>query len=156
MRRLLTAALCWAAIASAAPAGAQDKEDVVAGPGRFCGHFFALDLAADEKASRSYPADFSLYSLQSPRGSFGIYEGFAPQMFENEHVPVSVAGFDKVERLRDSEGSYSYLVSLPHSAGPQFYLHLYGAGWKGDDSDLALVARVKLGDPEAMHCPEAR
>jgi hypothetical protein len=142
-------------LALAAPAAAQDaateQEKLLSGPMHFCGNLFAVDLAADEKASWQRGPDFTLYSLQSRRGGFGIYEGFAPDTFENSHQSVTIPGFRKVERLRAKNGSYSYLITLPKSE-IQMYLHLYGQVWKGNDTDFALVSRVRLGDAKTIGC----
>ena len=142
-------------LALAAPAAAQDaaagQEKLFSGPMHFCGNLFAMDLAADEKASWEPGPDFILYRLQSRCGGFGIYEGFAPDTFENSHQSVTIRGFPKVERLRAKDGSYSYLITLPKSE-IQMYLHLYGQVWKGNDTDFALVSRVRIGDAKAIGC----
>lgn len=129
-----------------------DEERIFKGPMHFCGHFFALDLAADEVAAYSEGPDFDLYRLQSPRGGFGVYEGFAPDTFENERETIKVRGFRKVERLRDPDGSFSYLIHLPKRR-LQYFLHLYGQTWKGNDSDLPLISRLKA-KPAKTGCKE--
>ena len=144
------ATILAALLASSASASVPDEERVFQGPLHFCGHFFALDLAGDEKASWQQGPDFNVYALMSQRGGFGIYEGFAPSTPDKGGTTINVPGFRKVERFREDDGGYSYLIQLP-SDGPRFYLHLFGQVWKGDATDLPLIRRVKV-KPANIDC----
>jgi hypothetical protein len=131
-------------------------DKVLDGPGRFCSEFFAVDLVRSEKMTRKWGPDFYLYFFEGSTGGFGLYEGFAPNTSDFTRSAVEVAGFPKAERLTAGNGQHGYLIPLKRGAeGPQFFLHLYGAAWRGDDRDLALISRLKLGDPKENHCPKA-
>jgi hypothetical protein len=119
------------------------------GPLHFCGRFVAIDVAADEQVGWQRGPDFDLYFLQSSRGGFGLYEGHYPQQ-GGVSEPASVSGLT-AERRREEDGSYSYLVRLPDASFPTF-VHFYGAAFKGDERDLPLLARVKIGQPAAIGC----
>jgi hypothetical protein len=137
-------------LASSASASLPTEEKVANGPLHFCGHYFALELAADEKASWRMGPDFDVYALMSQRGGFGIYEGFAPSTPNEGGVTIEVPGFRKVERFKDVDGGISYLIHLP-SGRMKYYLHLFGQVWKGDESDLPLISRVKT-KPAKIGC----
>lgn len=141
-------------VAVPATASSADGERTFDGPLHFCGHNFSLEAASDEKIGYERGPDFDVYSLQSSRGGFGIYEGFAPETFRNSRRTIRVQGFRKVERLKDEEGSYSYLISLPKRPGdgPPSFVHVWGEVWKGDDSDLLLLRRLKVGDSQLTGC----
>jgi len=149
----LLAMLCF----GPAPGSAQEGDIIgpypgvqeIRGPLHFCGSYLAIDVAADEQVRWQRGPDFDLYFLQSARGGFGIYEGNHPQQGGTSE-PATVAGL-AAERRGTADGGYSYLVRLPRAPLPIF-VDLFGAVWKGDDRDLPLLARVKIGDPAAIGC----
>jgi hypothetical protein len=120
-----------------------------AGPLHFCARFVAIEVAADEKIAWQEGPDFDLYFLQSSSGGFGMYEGNHPQQ-GGASESVTVSGLS-ARRQREANGGYSYLVQIPDVSFPTF-VHLYGAAWQGDDRDLPLLARVKIGQPAAIGC----
>lgn len=137
--------------AGAAVASVPVEERIIGGPRHFCGFNFAMDVAADERASWQEGPDFYLYSLQSARGGFGIYEGFAPDKFQNSLERMEVAG-RQIERLRAPDGSFSYLIGIPTIESPSSYIHLYGRVWRGDATDLPMLARIKVGGQREIGC----
>jgi hypothetical protein len=121
------------------------------GPLHFCGRFVAIDVAADEQIGWQRGPDFDLYFLESSHGGFGLYEGNYPDRRGNPtSAPATVSGLP-AERLHSEDG-FSYLVQLPGLSTATF-VHLYGAVWKGDDHDVPLLNRVKIGQPADIGCP---
>ncbi|HEX8655238.1 MAG TPA: hypothetical protein VF693_08465 [Allosphingosinicella sp.] len=149
MRMLLSAAVLIC-LGGAAAASVPAEPRSFAGPIHFCGRTFAIDAAADERVSYQAGPDFDLFSLQSPRGGFGLYEGFFPDTFENSRSTVQV-GSRTMERLRDAESGWSYLIAVP-GTDPQTYLHLYGQVWQGSDADFPLIERVRTGAGGEIGC----
>ena len=121
-----------------------------AGPLHFCGGHVAIDVAADENIAWQEGPDFDLYFLRSSRGGFGLYQGNHPDRSDTTSEPATVSGLP-AQRLRESDGAYSYLVQLGDASFPTF-VHLYGRVWKGDARDDALLARVRIGQPAALGC----
>lgn len=149
----LLAMVCFGPAAAAAQEGnlmgPYPGVEEIRGPLHFCGDHVAIDVAADEQIGRQRGPDFTLFFLRSARGGFGIYEGNHPEQGGTSE-PATVAGLP-AERRRMADGGYSYLVRLPDVSLPTF-VDLYGAVWKGDDRDLPLLARVKIGLPAAIGC----
>ena len=153
---------------AAAPAPAQERRQVGgnimgpyegvterAGPLHFCAGYVAIDVAADERIGWQEGPDFDLYFLRSSHGGFGLYQGMYPDTYQNTRESVRIGDL-AAERLRDSEGHYSYLIPVPRAGGstdvPQIIIHLYGHVWQGDARDDALLARVHIGQPAALGC----
>ena len=120
------------------------------GPLRFCGGHVAIDVAGDEQIAWQEGPDFDLYFLRSSRGGFGLYQGMHPDTYQSTREQVRV-GDRSAERLRDSDGHYSYLIQIGDASFPT-YIHLYGRVWQGDARDDALLARVRIGEPAALGC----
>jgi hypothetical protein len=149
--RKLRVLILYAMAALSGAAIAADDETLTKGPVHYCGWNFSADLAADEQMAWQQGPDFLVYRLQSPRGGFGIYEGFYPDIFENSRETIAIPGYRKVERLRAKDGSYSYLIEAP-AGSPQAYVHLWGQVWKGSAADLPLLRRIKVGGQQDLHC----
>lgn len=120
------------------------------GPLHFCAGFVAIDVAAGERIGWQEGPDFNLYFLESSSGGFGLYQGNYPDRGDATPEPTTVSGLP-AQRLHGSDGAYTYLVQIGDAAFPSF-VHLYGQAWKGDDRDLPLLARVKIGEPAALGC----
>ena len=118
------------------------------GPLRFCAAPVAIEVAADERIGWQEGPDFDLYFLESSRGGFGMYQGNHPQRGGTSQ-PTTISGFP-AERLNEA-GTISYLIRLNDGPFPSF-VHLYGAAWKGDERDHALLARVRVGRPADLGC----
>ncbi len=121
------------------------------GPLNFCATFVAIEVAADERIGWQQGPDFDLFFLESSRGGFGIYQGHHPDRGGTAEA-ATVSGLP-AERLREADGSYSYLIRVPDETFPAF-VHLYGAAWKGDSRDDALLARARIGQPAAIGCEQ--
>jgi hypothetical protein len=159
----MLAALALALLQTAATAPAQERQqeggDIMGpyvgvqerpGPLHFCADFVTIDVAADERIAWQEGPDFDLYFLRSSRGGFGLYQGNHPDRGDSTTEPVTVSGLP-AQRLRGTDGAYSYLVQLGDASFPTF-IHLYGQVWKGDARDNALLARVRIGQPAALGC----
>jgi hypothetical protein len=122
------------------------------GPLHFCAGHVSIEIAADEHIGWQEGPDFDLYFLHSSRGGFGLYQGNHPQR-DGTSQATTVSG-RPAERLHAPDGSYSYLVRATDTSFPTF-IHLYGAAWKGDERDNALLSRVKIGAPADLGCERA-
>lgn len=151
MRRLIRLLLPPVVLLLSASAQASVPEErVFEGPLHFCGFYFAMDVAEGERATWQQGPDFTIYSLQSTRGGFGIYEGNHPDVFEHTRQQRVVDG-RTIQRLTAPNGDHSYLIEIPSTRIPTF-LHLYGQVWRGDDGDLRLIARVRTGRSNEIGC----
>lgn len=159
----MLALLAFALLQTAAPAPTQERQQEGGnimgpyvgvqyrpGPLRFCAGFVAIDVAAGERIGWQEGPDFDLYFLQSSSGGFGLYQGNFPDRGDSTAEQTTVSGLP-AQRLHGADGSYSYLVEMNGASFPAF-VHLYGQAWKGDDRDLPLLARVKIGQPAALGC----
>lgn len=144
----LTVLLAALSLSAAASASVPAEPRSLAGPARICGTHFALEARAGESVAFQQGPDFDLYFFRSPSRGFGLYEGFAPDTFQNSRTPISHRG-RTIQRLHDPDSGWSYLIAVPDTAvpetAPQMYLHLFGAAWQGNDADLPLLDRVQIG-----------
>jgi len=136
----------------AASALAEDGERTFSGPARYCGYAFAIDLEPDEHVEVQNGPDFMLEGFVSPRGGFGLYEGFAPQ--DGTGDKKIEAGLPKpTYRLKKRDDAFGYVIWTGDKSHP-FYLHVWGAAFKGNDQDFPLLRRLQLGDAGKRDCPQ--
>jgi hypothetical protein len=135
----------------AAPAQSQQgKAQIFQGPARYCGYKFAVDLLAGDHVEMEHGPDFMLEALVSPRGGFGIYEGFFPQDGTGD-TRVEAGVGKPTYRLAKRDGAFGYVIWTGDKAHP-FYLHVWGLAFKGDGQDFRLLQRLQLGDESKHGC----
>ena len=137
----------------AAPAFSQDDQpQVYRGPARFCGYKFAVDLQGDEHVEIQHGPDFTLEGLVSPRGGFGLYEGFAPQYGTGDERVEAGLG-RPTYRLAKRDNAFGYVIWTGDKPHP-FYLHVWGMAFKGKAQDFRLLQRLQVGDASKRGCPK--
>ena len=146
VRRLLLAAML--VTTGAAAQGTPDR--VFAGPARYCGRSFAIDLAAGDRVEVQQGPDFTLEALISPRGGFGLYEGFAPQDGTGDRQVDAGLGLPTY-RLTKRHGEIGYVIWTGSKAAP-FFVHLWGLAFKGTDRDFPLLRRLQFGADAKRGC----
>jgi hypothetical protein len=121
------------------------------GPLHFCTGYVAVEIPAGDHVVLRQGPDYDVFDIDSRDGSgFGLYTGNAPERGYAAPTPTVVAGLP-AEKLQSPDGAYSYMIHVPHAASPA-YVHLFGAIWKGDARDAALLSRIHIGQPAAIGC----
>ena len=121
-----------------------------AGPLRYCGLKFAINLEAGERIEVQRGPDFMLEGLVSPTGGFGLYEGFAPQ---NGTGDTNVeAGLGRPSyRVGTKENDFGYVIWTGDEVRP-YFVHVWGMAFTGTDKDFPLLRRLQFGDKAKGGC----
>jgi len=111
-------------------------------------------LKADEQIEIQSGPDFDLEGLISPRGGFGLYEGFAPQNGTGD-VKVDAGLPLPTYRVGKAAGDFGYVIWTGTRVHP-YFIHVWGAAFKGDRRDYRLLRRLQLGASAKRGCAKPK